>query len=53
MSNQTNSILNEIFKDQKFIEVYILHFKNFEENIKQSEEFYQHNVDENKNPAIQ
>ena len=37
MSDQTSRILNEIFEDEKFIEVHTPHFKSLEENIRQSE----------------
>ena len=53
MSDQTSRILNEISEDEKFIEAYTLHFINFEKNIRQSEEFCQCDVDENKDSTIQ
>ena len=52
MSNQTNHILNKIFKDENFIEAHTLHSKNFEKNIRRNEKFRQRNVDENRNLTI-
>ena len=53
MSDQTGRILNEIFEDEKLIEVYTSHSESFEENIRRSEESRQRNVDENKDSTIQ
>ena len=48
MSDQTNCILNEISKDEKFIKVYTLHSERFKKNIRRNEKFRQRSVDENK-----
>ena len=53
MSDQTSRILNEIFEDEKFIEVHTSHSESLEKNIRRSEEFRQRNVDENKDSTIQ
>ena len=53
MSDQTNHILNEIFEDEKLIKAYILHFKNFEKNIRRNEKLRQRNVEKNKSSIIQ
>ena len=53
MSDQTDRILNEIFKDKKFTETYTPHFESFEKNTRQSEKLRQRDVDENKNSTIQ
>ena len=53
MSDQTNCILDKISENEKFTEAHILHVKNFEKNIRRSEEFCQRDVDENKNSTIQ
>ena len=52
MSDQTNRILNEIFEDEKLIEVHILHSEHFKKNIRRSEKLRQRNVDENKSSMI-
>ena len=53
MSDQTDRILSEIFRDEKLIKAHILYFKSLEKNIWQSEKSRQRNVDENKNSMIQ
>ena len=53
MSDQTGRILSEISESEKFIEVHTPHSENFEENIRRSEKFRQHNVGENRNSIIQ
>ena len=53
MSDQTSRILNEIFEDEKFIEVHTPHSENLEENIRRSEKFRQRNADENRDSTIQ
>ena len=52
MSDQTNCILNGIFKDEKFIETYTPYFKRFKEIIRQSKNFCQGDNDENKDLTI-
>ena len=52
MSDQTNRILNEIFEDERFIEVHTLYSKSFEEWIQQNEKSRQRDVDKNKNSTI-
>ena len=52
MLDQTNRILNEIFKDKKFIEAHTLHSKSLKENIRRSEKSRQRNADENKDSTI-
>ena len=52
MSDQTNHILNEIFKNEKFIEVHTSHFKSLKKNIRRNEKSRQRNVDENKSSII-
>ena len=53
MSNQTDRILNEISKSEKFIEVHTSHSESFEKNIRQNEKLRQRNADENKDSIIQ
>ena len=53
MSDQTNRILDEIFENEKFIEVHTPHSESLEENIRRSEKFRQRNVGENKDSTIQ
>ena len=53
MSDQTNRILNEIFEDEKLIEVHTPHSESLEENIQRSEKFRQRNVGENRDSTIQ
>ena len=48
MSDQTSCILNEISKDEKFIETHTLHSESLEKNIRRSKESCQRNVDKNK-----
>ena len=52
MSDQTNRILDEVFEDEKLIEVHISRFENLEKNIRRSEKSRQSNVNENKNSTI-
>ena len=53
MSNQTSRILDEVFEGEKFIEAYTSHSESLKENIRRSEEFCQHNADENRSSTIQ
>ena len=53
MSDQTNRILNEIFEDEKLIEVHTSYFESLEKNIRRSEKPRQRNADEDKNLTIQ
>ena len=53
MSDQTDRILNEIFEDEKFIEVYTPRSENLKKNIRRSEKFRQRNAGENKDSIIQ
>ena len=52
MSDQINSILNEISEDEKFIEIRTPYSENFEKNIRRSEKFRQRNVDEDRSSII-
>ena len=53
MSNQMSCILNEVFENEKFIEVHTSHSESFKENIRRREKPRQHNVNENKDSTIQ
>ena len=53
MSDQTNRILNKIFKGKKFTEAYTLHSESFEKNIRRNEKLRQCNAGKNKDSTIQ
>ena len=53
MSDQTNYILNKIFKDEKFIEVYTSYSESLEKDIRRNEKSCQRDVNEHKDSIIQ
>ena len=53
MSDQTNRILNKVFKSEELIEAHTSHSENLEKNIQRSEKPRQHDADENKSSTTQ